>query len=69
MQVKFDTYAGDLNLDGKVNFTDYQILANDWKKEGEGPYIADITGEYGQPDGKVDERDLELLVRNWLKTP
>ena len=52
----------DLDGDGKVTFTDYCTLANDWS-QGESP--ADIAPPpYG--DGTVDSNDLALFVKNWL---
>ena len=52
----------DMDDDGKVTFTDYCILANEWS-QGESP--ADIAPPpYG--DGTVDSNDLGLFVDNWL---
>ena len=52
----------DTDNDGKVTFTDYCTLANDWS-QGESP--ADIAPPpYG--DGTVDSNDLGLFVEKWL---
>ncbi len=52
----------DMDDDGKVTFTDYCILANEWS-QGESP--ADIAPPpFG--DGTVDSNDLGLFVDNWL---
>jgi len=52
----------DMDNDGKVTFTDYCTLANDWS-QGESP--ADIAPPpFG--DGTVDSNDLGLFVEKWL---
>jgi hypothetical protein len=68
LQVRFDVYPGDIDLNGKVDMKDLHYVGKDWKKTG-APLdsFGDITGELGLPDGNVDARDLELFVRHWLK--
>ncbi|MGB2807841.1 MAG: carboxypeptidase-like regulatory domain-containing protein, partial [Sedimentisphaerales bacterium] len=52
----------DMDDDGKVTFTDYCTLANEWSQD-ESP--ADIAPPpFG--DGTVDSNDLGLFVENWL---
>lgn len=63
--VKWDTFmslllpAGDANLDGKVDFSDFQILKENFGKTGMGWEQGDFNG-----DGKVDKADVELLKKN-----
>jgi len=68
LQVRFDVYPGDIDLNGIVDVKDLHYVGKDWKKTG-APLdsFGDITGELGLPDGNVDARDLELFVRHWLK--
>jgi len=61
----YDTNIADFNNDGDVNFEDFAMLANDWKKPI-GNYLADISGPAGLSDGIVDEYDLAELAANWL---
>lgn len=56
----------DFNEDWKVNFVDFAVLADQWRKPPGVP-PADIAPPEG--DGIVDELDLGLLVENWLATP
>ncbi|MFH1371942.1 MAG: hypothetical protein ABII09_11750 [Planctomycetota bacterium] len=56
----------DLDDDGKVDFKDYSLLAQDWQKP-QGQYIGDISGEFGIPDGYVDGYDLSAFCSNWLE--
>jgi hypothetical protein len=68
LQVRFDVYPGDFNLDGKVNMKDLPYIGNDWGKKGQPlDFIGDITGPQGLPDGTVDGFDLERKIRDWLK--
>jgi hypothetical protein len=55
----FNPPAGDLNLDGWVNFLDLQILVGDWLKQQSG-LPADLDG-----NGKVDFNDFGVLGGNW----
>lgn len=65
-QIRFDTFPGDFNLDGKVNLKDYPYLAGDWGQSGDG-LIGDIAGPNGVPDGKVDGIDLGAYSVEYLK--
>ena len=77
LQLRFDIYPGNLNfsldaegkiIDGIVDMKDLAILGENWGKKGAPlEFLADITGPQGLPDGKVDNYDLELLRRHWLK--
>jgi len=54
---------GDLNFDGKVDISDYNLLVTNFGKTGTPGWIpADIT-----KDGKVDIFDYNVLVGNWEK--
>jgi hypothetical protein len=48
----------DIHSDGKIDFTDYALLANDWLKQGS--RTGDITG-----NGTVDMVDLKVLAFHW----
>lgn len=63
IEVEVDTYLGDINLDGKVNFTDFAVLANQWE-ESPGYPSADIAPQGS--DFIVDIYDLAVLCDNWL---
>jgi hypothetical protein len=51
---------GDANLDGKVDFTDFQVLLDHWQNSGAGWATGDFTG-----NGKVDFADFQKLLDNW----
>ena len=53
---------GDANLDGCVNFADFQALAQHWLKPG-----TFAQGDFNG-DGMVDYRDYQILKSNWLKS-
>jgi predicted outer membrane repeat protein len=58
-----DTTVGniaDLNLDGKVNLLDYDLLTDRWPQE-EFLWKEDLNR-----NGRVDAVDLEILCENWL---
>ncbi len=56
---------GDIDCDGKVDLSDFAILADQWL-ESSGHYpSADIAPDGG--DGTVDFIDLTLLVEHWLE--
>jgi hypothetical protein len=59
--VKF-TYAGDANLDGKVDIGDLGLLAGAWQQSGKEWFDGDFTY-----NGTVDIGDLGLLAGNWQK--
>jgi hypothetical protein len=56
------TYAGDANLDGKVDIGDLGLLAGAWQQSGKVWFDGDFTY-----DGNVDIGDLGLLAGNWQK--
>jgi autotransporter-associated beta strand protein len=57
------TYAGDANLDGKVDIGDLGLLAGAWQQlTGKVWFDGDFTY-----DGAVDIGDLGLLAGNWQK--
>jgi hypothetical protein len=57
------TYAGDANLDGKVDIGDLGLLAGAWQQtSGKIWFDGDFTY-----DGKVDIGDLGLVAGNWQK--
>jgi hypothetical protein len=57
-----DVPAGDFNCDCLVQFDDFALLAGEWLEEA-GGLIADLDGS-----GKVDGKDLETFVGNWMKS-
>ena len=59
------TVKPDLNVDGRVNFTDFTVLANDWSQSGN--LIGDICGPNQIPDSIVDAYDLKYFSRVWLR--
>jgi autotransporter-associated beta strand protein len=61
MMVKY-TYAGDANLDGKVDIGDLGLLAGAWQQSGKVWFDGDFTY-----DGTVNIGDLGLLAGNWQK--
>jgi autotransporter-associated beta strand protein len=56
------TYAGDANLDGKVDIGDLGLLAGAWQQAGKVWVDGDFTY-----DGTVNIGDLGLLAGNWQK--
>jgi autotransporter-associated beta strand protein len=56
------TYAGDANLDGKVDIGDLGLLAGAWQQSGKAWFDGDFTY-----NGTVDIGDLGLLAGNWQK--
>jgi hypothetical protein len=55
--------AGDSNIDGKVDFTDYQALAGNWQQSGKTLVDGDFNG-----DGVVDFTDYQILAGAWQQT-
>lgn len=55
---------GDVNGDGKIDFTDYAILSSQWLQPPGFP-SADIFPPEG--DGIVDLLDLSLVIQHWLE--
>ena len=51
----------DISGDGRVDFEDYGLWADNWR--GHGPLEGDITG-----DGSVDMVDLKALLFHWAGT-
>ncbi len=62
--VEVYTYLGDINLNGKVEFADFAVLANQWLRPPGYP-PADIAPESG--DNIVDVNDLKALTDHWLE--
>ena len=58
----FNTGIGDANLDRRVDFTDFQILLNDWQKSG--PGIGWAQGDFNG-DGIVDFSDFQTMLNDW----
>jgi autotransporter-associated beta strand protein len=56
------TYAGDANLDGKVDIGDLGLLAGAWQQAGK----VWVDGDFSY-DGTVNIGDLGLLAGNWQK--
>jgi autotransporter-associated beta strand protein len=56
------TYAGDANLDGKVDIGDLGLLAGAWQQSGK----VWVDGDFSY-DGTVNIGDLGLLAGNWQK--
>jgi hypothetical protein len=55
----FNSPPGDINLDGKVDLLDLQLLSHDWLKQQSG-LPTDLNG-----DGKVDFNDFGIMGENW----
>jgi hypothetical protein len=51
---------GDANLDGKVDFSDFQVLLDHWMNSGAGWSKGDFSG-----NGTVDFSDFQKLLDNW----
>ena len=56
--IEIDTYSGDLDLDGDVDFVDFALFANQWQKEG----CIDLDG-----NGGVTINDLAIFTEHWLE--
>ena len=50
---------GDANLDGKVNFEDFQILLDNWQNKGNW-----LKGDFNG-DGVITFADFQLMTDNW----
>lgn len=59
------TKSADFNNDGKVNFVDYAVFANNWDPEDINS-IVDISGPNGISDGLIDWYDLDAFSRDFL---
>jgi hypothetical protein len=57
--------SGDANLDGKIGFTDFQILLDHWQNSGNG--IGWTQGDFNG-DGVVNFMDFQAMVNNWDPT-
>lgn len=55
----FNPSVGDLNLDGKVDLLDLQLLSHNWLKQGSG-----LGGDLDS-NNKVDFNDLGIMGDNW----
>ncbi|MDD4984095.1 MAG: hypothetical protein PHH82_04645 [Candidatus ainarchaeum sp.] len=54
----------DFNNDGKIDYVDFSYLANSYHKQGESMQ-ADVSGQYGMPDGVVNQYDLFLMCNEY----
>jgi hypothetical protein len=57
---------GDINLDGKVDCGDVEILMENWGATGCGPYSWCNRADIDQ-NGVVDIDDLLIIVENWTR--
>jgi hypothetical protein len=57
-----DTYAGDFNLDGQVNFSDYNAMTANWLASSG----IDWAGGDATGDGAVNFSDYNAMTGNWL---
>ncbi len=64
VRVHYTIVEGDINGDGKVDFTDFAILGSQWL-QAPGEPSADIAPHGG--DNLVDFLDLAVLTDNWLE--
>ncbi len=53
---------GDVNGDGKVNTTDFAIIASNYNKTGRTYAQGNLNND---PAGKVDVFDFAILAKNW----
>lgn len=60
----FNTFTGDVNLDGKVDIVDLGILAAHWQTAGGGWAAGDFN-----EDGTIDIVDLGTLASHWQFGP
>ena len=58
---------GDINLDGKVNCDDIEILIENWGATGCGPYSWCNRADINQ-NGVVDIDDLQIITDNWTQS-
>ncbi len=66
--VKYAPGWPDLNGDRFVNFEDFAIMANAWRSTtGSASYDANCDISSTPGDGVIDEKDLAVLVDNWLE--
>lgn len=61
LDVKVNRYLGDLDDNDSLNFTDFALFAQQWKKSNE-LLTADLN-----VGGTVDSNDLSLFCENWLR--
>ena len=54
-------FAGDVNMDGRVDSGDLNIMGINWQMSGKTQAEGDLTG-----DGIVNAADLNILALNWL---
>lgn len=57
------TSYGDANLDRKVDFSDFQMLLDNWQLTGKGWSQCDFSG-----DGTVNFTDFQAMLDNWNPT-
>lgn len=59
---------GDTNDSGRVDLRDYTHIAADYgKNPAEGPFVGDISGPNGVPDGNVGILDVKTYSEDYLK--
>jgi pimeloyl-ACP methyl ester carboxylesterase len=63
--VQTSAIIGDFNGDGKVDFSDFAFLANQWQGEPSYPSADIAPPSYG--DGVVDYLDLAEFTQHWLE--
>lgn len=61
--VGFPPCPGDVNLDGRVDILDLNIVLTNWSNEVPPNAFGDVTG-----DGRVDVDDLNEMLANWAST-
>ena len=59
----FNPPPGDLNLDGRVDLLDLELMTDEWRQE-QTNLPSDLNG-----DGKVDFKDFGILGGNWSSGP
>ena len=55
-----ETRYGDANLDGHVDYADFQVVMDNWMLYGKGWAGGDFNG-----DGVTDYGDFQILLDNW----
>ncbi len=58
-------FLGDLDLDGKVSYSDYAILVNNWNASDCNEYCCCYGADLDK-NGKVDFVDVKIMADHWL---